>query len=70
MAAQLERLDLATVTSFSHVIARETVLEGLLTAVMRTTVKASGAGRGLLMLSQGAGHRIVAEAAASREVNI
>ncbi|UXU89649.1 trifunctional serine/threonine-protein kinase/ATP-binding protein/sensor histidine kinase [Burkholderia sp. S-53] len=58
----IEQLDLATVLSVSQIASGEIVLENLIEALMRTAVEHAGAQRGLLVLSQGAGLRIGAQA--------
>jgi len=63
MSAPIEGLDLATVIAVSNAIARETVLDQLIEAVMRTTIEQAGAERAVLLLRRGVDHRLVAEAA-------
>ena len=58
----VEPLDLATVLKVSQAVSGDIVLENLLETLMRTAIEQSGAVRGLLILSRGAGPRIAAEA--------
>jgi hypothetical protein len=58
----VEHLDLATVLKVSQAVSGDIVLENLLETLMRTAIEQSGAVRGLLVLSRGAGLRIAAEA--------
>jgi PAS domain S-box-containing protein len=60
--APIEHLDLATVIKVSQAVSGDIVLEKLLETLMRTAIEQSGAVRGLLILSRGAGPRIAAEA--------
>jgi len=60
MAAPVEHLDLATVLKVSQAVSSEIVLEQLIDRVMRTAIEQAGAERGLLILSDGADHRIAA----------
>jgi PAS domain S-box-containing protein len=60
--APVEHLDLATVIKVSQAVSGDIVLEKLLETLMRTAIEQSGAVRGLLILSRGAGLRIAAEA--------
>jgi PAS domain S-box-containing protein len=60
--APIEHLDLATVLKVSQAMSGDIVLEKLLETLMRTAIEQSGAVRGLLILSRGAGLRIAAEA--------
>jgi PAS domain S-box-containing protein len=55
-------LDLATVIKVSEAVAGEIVLEKLIDTLMRTALAHAGAERGLLILPEGRGHRIEAEA--------
>jgi PAS domain S-box-containing protein len=61
--AQVEHLDLATVIQVSQAVSGDIVLERLLETLMRTAIEQSGAVRGLLILSRGAGPHIAAEGA-------
>jgi PAS domain S-box-containing protein len=62
IATPVEHLDLATVIKVSQAASGEIVLEKLIDMVMRTAIEQAGAERGLLILSDGVGHRIAAEA--------
>jgi PAS domain S-box-containing protein len=62
IGAPVEHLDLATVIKVSQAVSGEIVLEKLLDTLMRTAMAQAGAERALLILSQGAGERIAAEA--------
>ncbi|WP_271412232.1 AAA family ATPase [Pseudomonas sp. Q1-7] len=64
IAAPVERLDLATVLKVSQAASGDIVLERLIDMVMRTALEQAGAERGLLVLSEGGDHRIVAETTA------
>jgi len=66
----VEHLDLATVLKVSEAASGEIVLEKLMTTVMRTAIEQAGADRGVLILSDGAEHRVMAQVAASDEVPI
>lgn len=61
MATAVEHLDLATVLKVSQAVSGEIVLEKLIDTVMRTAIELAGAERGLLVLSEGAEHRIAAQ---------
>jgi PAS domain S-box-containing protein len=63
----VEQLDLATVVKVSQAVSSEIVLEKLINTLMRTAIEHAGAERGLLILQQGAEHRIEAEASTSDE---
>ena len=65
IATSVERLDLATVIKVSQAVSSEIVLEKMLDTLMRTAIEQAGAERGLLILSQDAELRIVAEATTS-----
>jgi len=58
----VEHLDLATVIKVSEAVSGEIVFEKLLNTLMRSAIEHAGAERGLLILPQGDGHRIEAEA--------
>jgi PAS domain S-box-containing protein len=60
--AAVEHLDLTTVIKVSQAVSGDIVQEKLLETLMRTAIEQSGAVRGLLVLSRGAGSRIAAEA--------
>ncbi|MGD0679202.1 MAG: AAA family ATPase, partial [Polyangiaceae bacterium] len=62
IATPVEHLDLATVVKVSQAIAGEVVSERLIDSLMRTAIEHAGAGRAVLVLSQGDEHRIAAEA--------
>jgi PAS domain S-box-containing protein len=61
----VEHLELATVLKISQAVSGEIVLEDLIDALLRTALEHAGAERGLLILPQGSGFRIEAEAMAS-----
>ena len=67
ISASVEGLDLATVIAVSQAIARETKLETLIEAVMRTTIEQAGADRAVLLVPGGADQRVVAEATTTGE---
>jgi GAF domain-containing protein len=58
----VEHLDVAAVIQLSQAISGETVLDKLIDTLMRSAIEQAGAQRGLLILAQGDGYRIVAEA--------
>ncbi|MEX3822566.1 AAA family ATPase [Paraburkholderia sp. BR14262] len=58
----VEHLDLATVIKVSQAVSGEIVLDKLIDMVMRTAIEQAGAERGLLILPDAGGQRIVAEA--------
>ncbi len=62
IGAPVEQLDLATVIKVSQAVSGEIVLERMLDTLMRTAIEHAGAERGLLILAQAEGQRIVAEA--------
>ncbi|TCK84326.1 AAA family ATPase [Paraburkholderia sp. BL9I2N2] len=62
IATPLEHLDLATVIKVSQAVSGDIVLEKLIDMVMRTAIEQAGAERGLLILPDGAEHRIAAQA--------
>ena len=68
IGAPVERLDLATVIEVSQALSGEMVLEKLLDTFMRRAIEQAGAERGLLILPEGAGERVVAEATTAGEV--
>ncbi len=70
IGTSVEHLDLATVIKVSQAVSSEIVLEKLLHTLMRTAIEQAGAERGLLVLSQGAEPRIVAEAITSDTVAV
>jgi PAS domain S-box-containing protein len=61
ITTQVEHLDLATVLKVSQAASGDIVLEKLIDMVMRTSLEQAGAERGLLILSRGGGHRVVAQ---------
>ena len=61
MATLVEHLDLATVLKVSQAVSGEIVLEKLIDTIMGTAIEQAGAERGLLILSDGAEHRIAAQ---------
>ncbi|PLP98149.1 trifunctional serine/threonine-protein kinase/ATP-binding protein/sensor histidine kinase [Cupriavidus pauculus] len=63
IGAPLQHLDLATVMAISEAVSGEIRLDRLLATLMRTAIAHAGASRGLLILPQGAEHRVAAEAA-------
>ncbi|SOY67484.1 putative serine/threonine kinase with signal transduction histidinekinase and gaf sensor [Cupriavidus taiwanensis] len=67
IGAPLQHLDLATVIAISDAISGETGLERLLATLIRTAIEQAGATRGLLILPEGAEHRVEAEAAVRDE---
>lgn len=62
IGASVEHLDLATVIAVSQAVSGEIFLDKLVDTLMRTAIEQAGAQRGLLILHQGAGQRIAAEA--------
>ena len=67
----VEHLDLATVIKVSEAVAGEIVFEKLINTLMRSAIEHAGAQRGILILPQGDGHRIEAEATTSADnVNV
>jgi predicted ATPase/GAF domain-containing protein len=62
MVTPVEHLDLSTVLKLSQTVQGETDLEKLIAAVMRLGLEHAGAERGLLLLPDGDGYRIEAEA--------
>jgi PAS domain S-box-containing protein len=62
IGAPVEQLDLATVIKVSQAVSGEIVLDKLIDTLMRTAMAQAGAERALLILAQGAGERITAEA--------
>jgi PAS domain S-box-containing protein len=58
----VEHLELATVLKISQAVSGEIVLENLIDALLRTALEHAGAERCLLILPQGSGFRIEAEA--------
>ncbi|WP_454735670.1 trifunctional serine/threonine-protein kinase/ATP-binding protein/sensor histidine kinase [Cupriavidus necator] len=62
IGAPVEHLDLATVIAVSQAVSGEIFLDKLVDTLMRTAIEQAGAQRGLLILHQGAGQRIAAEA--------
>lgn len=60
--APVEQLELATVIKVAQTVSGEIVLEKLVDALMRMAIEHAGAGRAVLMLSQGAETYIEAEA--------
>lgn len=60
----VEHLDLATVLKVSQAASGEIVLEKLIATVMRTAIEQAGAERGLLILSDGGEHRVMAQVTA------
>ena len=67
IGAPVEQLDLATVIKVSQAVSGEIVLEKLIDTLMRTALEYAGAGRGLLILTVGDGHRIEAEVTTSND---
>ncbi|WP_455281348.1 trifunctional serine/threonine-protein kinase/ATP-binding protein/sensor histidine kinase [Cupriavidus necator] len=67
IGASVEHLDLATVIAVSQAVSSEIVLDKLLDTLMRTAIEQAGARRGLLILPQGAEHRVAAEATTGGE---
>ena len=61
----VEQLDLATVLRVSQAVSGEIVPENLLHTLMRTAIEQAGAERGVLVLPEGTGQRIAAEAITS-----
>ncbi|WP_028630073.1 AAA family ATPase [Metapseudomonas resinovorans] len=61
IATPVEHLDLATVLKVSQAASGDIVLERLIDMVMHTAIEQAGAERGLLILSEGGEHRVVAE---------
>ena len=68
IAASLDQLDLTTVIKVSQAISGEIVLEKLLETLTRTAVEQAGAERGVLIFSDGAEQRMVAEATTSSDL--
>ena len=64
MATPVEHLDLATVLKVSQAVSGEIVLEKLIDTIMGTAIEQAGAERGLLILSDGAEHRVAAQVTA------
>jgi predicted ATPase/signal transduction histidine kinase len=62
MGAPADQLDLQTVVKISQAVSSEIMLEQLTRTLMRITVEHAGAERGLLILQQGDGYWIEAEA--------
>lgn len=62
IGAPVEHLDLATVIKVSQAVSGEIVLDRLLVTIMRTAIEQAGAERGLLIVTRGVEHRILAEA--------
>ncbi|MGE7139625.1 trifunctional serine/threonine-protein kinase/ATP-binding protein/sensor histidine kinase [Luteibacter sp. NPDC031894] len=62
MLASVEQLDLATVIRVSQAISSEIELDRLIDTIMHLAVEHAGAQRGLLVLPNGPGYRIEAEA--------
>jgi PAS domain S-box-containing protein len=60
--ASVDQLDLATVVRVSQAVSGEMVLEKAIDSLMRAAIEHAGAERGLMLLSRGVEHRIVAEA--------
>ncbi|HTD54893.1 MAG TPA: AAA family ATPase, partial [Silvibacterium sp.] len=65
IGAPVEHLDLATVIKVSQAVSGEIVLDKLIDTLMRTAIEHAGAERGLLLLPQGGGFRVEAEASTS-----
>lgn len=59
---QIKHLDLATVIAVSQAVSGETRLDRLIETLMRTAIEQAGASRGVLILPEADGHRVVAEA--------
>ncbi|MCA3194546.1 AAA family ATPase [Cupriavidus sp.] len=70
IGAPLQHLDLATVMAISEAVSGETRLDRLLATLMRTALAHAGASRGLLILPQGAEHRVAAEAAVRDDTTV
>jgi len=70
IGAPLQHLDLATVMAISEAVSGETRLDRLLATLMRTAIAHAGASRGLLILPQGAEHRVAAEAAVRDDTTV
>jgi predicted ATPase len=62
IAAPPEQLDIATVLKISQAVSGEMVLEKLIDSLMRAAIEHAGAERGVMLLSRGVEHRILAEA--------
>src|SRR5262249_35831317 len=62
IGAQVEHLDLTTITKVSQAVSSEIVPEKLIDTLMRTAIEQAGAERGLLVLARGATPRVAAEA--------
>ena len=60
--ASVEHLDLGAVMSVLQAVSREIALARVIEAVMRSAIELAGAERGLLLLPDGAGQRVAAEA--------
>ncbi|MCO4865787.1 AAA family ATPase [Cupriavidus sp. WGlv3] len=69
IATPVEHLDLATVLKVSQAASGDIVLDKLIDMVMRTAIEQAGAERGLLILADGGGHRIAAEAIAGNDTS-
>src|SRR6202035_3527107 len=67
IGASVEHLDLATVIKVSQTVSGEIVLEKLIDTLMRIAIEHAGADRGLLILPQGEGLLIGAEAKTGRD---
>jgi PAS domain S-box-containing protein len=67
IAVPVEQLDLATVIKVLQAVSGEIVHEKLLGTLMHAAMAQAGAERGLLILSNGAEHRIATEAATCRD---
>ncbi len=68
VTTQVEHLDLATVLKVSQAASGDLVLEKLIDTVMRTALEQAGAERGLLILSRGGEHRVVAQTTVEDDV--
>ncbi|RZL87009.1 MAG: PAS domain S-box protein [Variovorax sp.] len=62
IGTSVEHLDLATVIKVSQAVSGEIMLDKLIDTLMLTAIEHAGAERGLLVLAQGGGPRIAAEA--------
>ena len=67
IAESVERLDLGTVIKMSQAISEEMVLEKLIHRLLVMAVEQAGAERGVLLLPDGGGQRVVAEATPGEE---
>ena len=67
IGAPVEHLDLATVIKVSQAVSGEMVLQKLIDSLMRTAIEHAGAERGLLILPDGTGERVAAEASTAGE---